>query len=101
MARLKVQDPQRALLAVIFAAWWEAHAHRPIAVADLDEAARDLIDPQGRGRQFVASYLEKLVDVRVAGFTLTRQKSPGKWGAATYALRSTTPIADSQYDTAR
>jgi hypothetical protein len=46
-------------------------------------------DPQGRGRQYLASQLEKLVGTRMAGFLLTRQAPAGKWGAATYALQRT------------
>jgi hypothetical protein len=47
----------------------------------------DMLDPQERGRHFIASYLEKLAGVRMAGFVFTRQAPVGKWGVATYALR--------------
>jgi hypothetical protein len=50
---------------------------------------RQAADPEGRGRQYLASQLEKLVGTRMAGFVLTRQAPAGKWGVATYALRKT------------
>ena len=50
---------------------------------------KDVIDPHNRGRQYVASYLEKLAGTRIGGFVLTRQPAPGRWGAATYALEAT------------
>ena len=48
-----------------------------------------MVDPQGRGRQYLSSQLEKLAGTRMAGFVLTRQAPAGKWGAATYALVKT------------
>ena len=50
---------------------------------------KQLLDPQGRGRQHLASQLEKLPGTRMADFVLTRQAPAGKWGAATYALKKT------------
>jgi hypothetical protein len=47
------------------------------------------VDPQDRGRQYLAAQLEKLAGTRLAGCVLTRQASAGKWGAATYALKKT------------
>ena len=79
----------RQEVADLYTLWYSKHAHQPVAAASLDRDVRNLIDPQGRGRQFVASRLEKLVGTRAAGFVLTRQKSAGKWGHATYALGKT------------
>jgi hypothetical protein len=42
---------------------------------------KQALDPQGRGRQHLASQLEKLAGTRMAGFVLTRQMPAGKWGA--------------------
>jgi hypothetical protein len=47
------------------------------------------IDPQGRGRQYVATRLVQMDGTRAAGFVLTRQLAAGKWTAATYALAQT------------
>jgi hypothetical protein len=55
---------------------------------------RALIDPQGRNRQFVVAAVVSLAGTRAAGFLLTRQDPPGKWGTATYALRRTPAIGD-------
>jgi hypothetical protein len=48
-----------------------------------------VLDPQPRGRQYLAAQLEKLTGARVAGFILMRQRPAGRWGAATYALKKT------------
>jgi hypothetical protein len=48
-----------------------------------------IVDPQGRGRQYLASQLGNLAGTRIAGFVFTRQAPAGKWGAATYALKRT------------
>ena len=50
---------------------------------------KQVADPQGRGRQYLASQMEKLVGTRMAGFVLTRQAPAGKRGVATYALQKT------------
>ena len=56
---------------------------------DLAEAVRALIDPQGRGRQYIATRLTQLAGTCAGGFGLSRQAPAGKWGAATYALQRT------------
>ena len=63
-------------------------------IAALNHEVTQIIDPQGRGRQFVQAVLPKYVGTRVAGLVLTEQKPPGKWGTATYAVRRTTPPAN-------
>ena len=59
-----------------------------VIARDLHPDVRDAVDPQGRGRQYVSSHLERLTGTRIGGFVLTRQASAGKWGTATYALKS-------------
>lgn len=82
----KENDTRRQDIADLFVMWWEKHRGRPVAVRELDFEIKQALDPQNRGRQYVAARLEKLVGTRVAGFVLTRQQPAGKWGAATYAL---------------
>ena len=79
------------LLTDLFLIWWEHHRDRPVAIRALHEDVRQAADPQGRGRQFLASSLERLVGTRMAGFVLTRQAPVGTWGAATYSLEKTGP----------
>ena len=62
------------------------HGERPVKATALAEPVRALLDPQGRGRQFMASCLVQRAGTRVGGFLLTRQEAAGKWGAATYSL---------------
>jgi hypothetical protein len=94
MALIKARDPKRARFAAILSTWWDAHGDRPVTAATLAPTVLGLIDPQGRGRQFVASAVANLADIRIAGFVLTRQDSPGKWSPATYALRRTAGLDD-------
>jgi hypothetical protein len=67
------------------------HGEQAVSAAQLCASVRELIDPQGRGRQFVASALARLVGTRAAGFVLTRQEPARKWGHATYALIRAAP----------
>jgi hypothetical protein len=83
---VKARDPNRRRVAELFNAWWEHHQARPVKVSDLAEAVVKIADPQDRGRQWRARYIEGLAGTRAAGFVLIRQES-GKWNAATYALQ--------------
>ena len=83
----KERDTRRQSIVEAFSRWWECHQDVPIPARDLDAQVKDILDPQGRGRQFLAALLEKLVGTRMSGFVLTRQSAAGKWGAATYALQ--------------
>jgi len=94
IARSKANDPERARVASIFVEWDQRHGDRPIAIAKLDPTVRALIDPQGRNRQFVVAAVASLAGTRAAGFLLTRQDPPGKWGTTTYALRTTPAIGE-------
>ena len=88
VSEAKARDGRRQAVADLFTAWWTHHDATPIVVKDLHDEVRQLADPQGRGRQFLAATLDKLTNTRMAGFVLTRQAPAGKWGAATYALKN-------------
>jgi putative DNA primase/helicase len=83
----KLNDPQRRQITDIFQSWWDAHRDQPTKAADLADGVRTLIDPQARGRQYVASRLQSIAGTRAAGFVLTHQPPAGKWGGSTYALK--------------
>jgi hypothetical protein len=89
VSEAKERDGRRQMIAELFRIWWEHDGDLPVAVRELHDEVKQVLDPQGRGRQYLASQLEKLSGTRLAGFVLTRQASPGKWGAATYALKKT------------
>lgn len=86
---LKAHDPKRQRIADFFQAWWQHHQATPIKLKDLDEAARSVLDPHNRGRQYVANAVQGLAGTHAAGFVLTREDASGKWGRTTYALRKT------------
>jgi hypothetical protein len=86
IAVLKANDPRRQRVAELFQVWWEHHGAIPMKVNQLVEPVKAVADPQGRGRQYLATYVAGLAGTHAAGFVLTRQESAGKWTAATYAL---------------
>jgi hypothetical protein len=93
-ALIKGRDPLRQRYAELFTTWWASHASQPVKAGELAEPVRDLVDPQHRGRQFVAAALGRLTGTRAAGFVLTRQEAPGRWGTDTYALQRTAEAAE-------
>jgi hypothetical protein len=84
---LKKKDPWRQRVAELFTKWWEHHGSSPTPVSGLHYAVTTIIDPQGRGRQYVAAAVRNYEGTRAAGFVLTRQEPAGTWGPATYALQ--------------
>jgi len=88
---LKANDPRRQLIVELFCAWHEHHGTTPIKANDLAESVKAIVDPQGRGRQYLATRVAGLAGTRAAGFVLTRQEPAGKWTAATYALTESVP----------
>lgn len=89
VSEAKERDGRRQGVRELFSTWWERHGTLPVAVSQLHDDVRQAADPQNRGRQYLTSSLEKLAGSRMAGFVLTRQAAPGKWGKATYALKET------------
>jgi hypothetical protein len=88
---LKANDPRRQRIAELFRTWWEQHGASPMKANDLAEAVKTIADPQGRGRQYLATFLTQLAGTHAAGFVLNRQEPAGKWTAATYALTKAEP----------
>src|SRR5918998_412376 len=67
ISEAKERDGRRQAITDLFAIWWVRHQDWPVAARDLHEDVKHAADPQGRGRQFLASYLEKLTGTRMAG----------------------------------
>ena len=89
VSEAKELDGRRQQIAELYEIWWNKHGGNPVAVRDLHDEVREVIDPQGRGRQYVSARLRTLSGTRMAGCILDRQAAPGKWGVATYALVKT------------
>ena len=85
----KARDGRRQEIGNLFTLWWTKHADQPTAISQLDPTVKELADPQGRSRQYVAARISKLVGTRIAGFVMTSQQPAGKWGKMTYALKKT------------
>ena len=83
----KTRDPARQHVVAIFSAWREAHGDTAILASEVAQVVWDLIDPAGRGRQFLASELSKMSGTRVGGYVLERQGSSAKWTPAKFSVR--------------
>jgi hypothetical protein len=88
---LKANDPRRRHIADLFRTWWEQHGPTPVKANQLAEPVKTIADPQGRGRQYLVTFLTQLTGTHAAGFVLTRQEPAGYWAAATYALIKAEP----------
>lgn len=87
ISEAKQNDPHRIRKAEIFQAWWKAHRSQPVTASGVSETVRELLDPQGRGRQYMAKAVSALEGTRIAGFVMSKQRPNGNWGASTYALK--------------
>jgi hypothetical protein len=86
---LKERDPERQRVIELFATWWANHGDQPIRVSDLAQEVRDIADPAGRGRQYLARAISNLVGTRQGGFVLERvgEISNRHKAGALYSLR--------------
>jgi hypothetical protein len=98
---LKANDPRRQRIADLFRTWWEEHGATPVKVAELAESVKAIADPQGRGRQYLATWLSGLAGTHAAGFVLTRQEPAGKWAASTYSLTTVEAASPTDHRTHR
>jgi hypothetical protein len=87
LSEAKARDPFRQTISALFDAWWRHHGSSPQTAHQLDTEVQKIIDPQGRGRQYVVVQLEKLAGTRLAGFVLTHQRGLSSYAVATYALQ--------------
>src|SRR5262249_23870824 len=85
------RDPARQRVIEMFAGWWEAHKDN--AVRAVAPEVREIIDPNQRGRQYVARAVQGLIGTRQGGFTLERVgELPNRRKAgALYRLRQVSP----------
>ena len=94
IGRTKATDPRRQAIAELFQAWEGRHGSTPIKAGELHEEVRQLLDPHGRGRQFVATHLGRLAGTQIAGLRLERSKADATSSRATYALVRVLPLDD-------
>jgi putative DNA primase/helicase len=94
---LKSNDPRRQRIGELFNTWWTHHRSEPVAANNLAPHVKAILDPQSRGRQYLAAAVMSYAGTRAAGFVLSRQKPAGKWAAATYALTNESPDENSEH----
>jgi hypothetical protein len=75
ISEAKASDPRRQRTSEIFHILWERHGDHPVFIKELHEDVRAVIDPQGRGRQFLTSAIRNMEGTRAAGFMLTCQRT--------------------------
>jgi len=90
----KSKDSHREQVAAFFTHWWATYEDKPVTISTLEEGLARLIDPQNRGRQYLAAQIQRLVGTRVGGLLLSRQPAAGKWGTATYAVTKTSVTSE-------
>ena len=93
VSEAKQRDGGRREIAELFEVWWDRHRDKPMTASNLHDDVKRLADPQGRGRQFLTSRLEKLDGTRLAGFLFSR-KIPRASGARP-PTNSSSPVATS------
>jgi hypothetical protein len=89
LSDVKERDPFRHTVTELFTVWWRLHGSSPQIAYGLDPEVQKIVDPHGRGRQFVVGQLEKYAGTRLSGFKLTRHKGLNPREAATYKLEET------------
>jgi len=89
---LKATDLRREDAAHLFETWYEHHGSQAVRAGDLAPAVRLLIDPHGRGRQFIVSALAGFEGTHVGGYKFSRSKTDAKWSIATYAVTKVLPL---------
>jgi hypothetical protein len=88
----KRRDSAREYVGAIFEKWWVHHKDSPMQTSQLDPDVTHLIDPKDEhGRQYIASYVARLVGTRPAGFVLTCKPPNTKWGRYTYQMQEVEP----------
>jgi hypothetical protein len=100
--QMKERDPARQTVIELFAAWWLAHKDTPIRAADLAPEVREVADPGGRGRQYLARAIQNLIGTRQGGFVLERvAELPNRHKAgARYRLRQLAEARESSASSA-
>lgn len=87
LAAIKDRDPERLAIAELLTMWDKLYGTNPVTAAKLTEPTRKLISPRGCSRQLLVARLDRMLNVRIGGLVLTKQKAPGHWTAATYTVR--------------
>jgi putative DNA primase/helicase len=95
VAEAKQRDVKRQHIVEIFRLWDSRHGRDPVSADKLDPDVKKLVDPQERGRQYLAAHVQLLAGVRLGGFMLLRQSS-GRWNPATYALVETRNLSQGE-----
>lgn len=94
ISEAKERDARRQAVRECFELWTRHHGERPMMLRELHDDIRAHLDPQGRGRQYLQSRVDKMCDTRMNGLQMTRQAPAGKWGTASYALKSSSGQLD-------
>jgi len=67
IAELKAHDPRRRRVADLFGAWWGQHGATPVTANDLADGVKVIADPQGRGRQYLATVIAGYAGTHATG----------------------------------
>ncbi|MBW6396388.1 hypothetical protein KPL78_00950 [Roseomonas sp. HJA6] len=89
VAETKARDPERQRIEEFFAEWWMEIGPRPVLAADImaHQSVRAVVDPIGRGQQYLVKVLGSKEGTIAGGFKLVRSKGGGTWGKSRYSLQ--------------
>lgn len=83
IADAKLNDPRRRAVAELFHAWHKAHGSKVVTVAELTPPVQDVVNPEGKPRQWLAARIRNLAGIRLARFVLVHDaRDVTGWSAA-------------------
>jgi hypothetical protein len=96
LSEIKARDPERQRVIELFNVWWEHHGSEPIKASDLAPEVREIADPSGHGRQYLARAIGNLAGTRQGGFMLERfgELPNARKAGAKYRLLQISPAVD-------
>lgn len=86
VSEAKHNDLDRQRKIHIFDAWWRSHGDRPVKAAELSNEVLQILNPQNKGRQYIAKAVQSLSGVRIGGYYLQRANTD-KSLSSIYALQ--------------
>lgn len=94
---IKARDPERQRIIELFNIWFDMHGSNPVKASELDPQVKEIADPSGHGRQYLARAIGNLAGTRQGGFLLERfgdLPNARKEGAKYRLLQISPPVGE-------
>ncbi len=86
LAESRQKDSQRSATREFLETWWAFHGDAALAVKDVHEDVKHVLAPTGQSRQALASRLQGMDKMAMAGFTFTVVRPVGFWTPDKYQV---------------